>query len=250
MKKPNKDELELNTRVILKRQLKEGIEVFQSRIEDISEQYVALAMPTRGGEIVPLQVGEKIEVNFTRDDGLYVFQGPILSRKRDPVPMVLINNPRQIKREQRRQYVRVETCIPIWLRRLTGSEYLDLYAEDDPELKLKLTPPDELQLKTEENDQVTHQGIVHNISGGGMLLVSPEKFSLGELLKLRFSLVEEQERIELITRVVRSYELSMEDTSYPFSLGLEFLKVDPKGRHRIIRYTFQRQIELRRKGVV
>ncbi len=250
--KINTPELTPNTRVVFKYESKDGYEIYQSRIEDVTSEFVIFAMPMRGGEIVPLQVGRKLEINFTKDDGLYVFRSLIVKRERDPIPLLYVTRPRQVKRQQRRQFVRVETFIPLSFRRLTVDETKEVYEKCRAEFNLKDISETLSSYVDDEIEEVVppnHQGIVHNISGGGLLFVCEQKVSGHELLLLNFSLETDGEAAEIYARVIRSYEFHKEDTSYPFSLGVEYLIIDQEWRHKIIQYTFNRQIELKKKGI-
>ena len=240
-----------NTRVIIKISVKENSEVYQSRVEDVTQENVVLAMPMQGGTIVPIQVGERVEVSYTLNDGVYLFKGTVTDRKSQPLPLLYLTLPREIKRQQRRQFVRVETFIPIRFRKPTQAEWEIIYDKCTKDYRFKgASPPPPLKTEAEVSERKPpfHQGVVHNISGGGMLIACAQKIANNDMLLMRFAL-DEAEEIEVYARVARCYELSGEDTSFPFSAGLEYVVITSELRHKIIQYTFNRQIQLKKKGI-
>ncbi|MEK6263500.1 MAG: flagellar brake domain-containing protein, partial [Clostridium sp.] len=80
---------------------------FKSNIQDLTEIYIAISIPINSGEYLPLTKGTIVDVVYYEEDNLYKFQSVVMGRKFENIPILLISKPREIKRIQRRKYVRV-----------------------------------------------------------------------------------------------------------------------------------------------
>jgi hypothetical protein len=87
--------------------------VFPSRIEEITSEAMCLGIPIRFGVLVPVQVGDKITVNYIHDQEAYCFKTRVLGRKREPLPVLVAELPREIIKIQRRNHVRLEISLPM-----------------------------------------------------------------------------------------------------------------------------------------
>ena len=129
---------------------------FNSNIQDITEDYIAISIPSSAGEYVPLSKGSIIDVLYYAEENLYKFKSIIIGRKFENIPILLIAKPEQVKRIQRRRYVRV----PL----VKTAKYINL--KNEPKVNLS-TIDDSKYLKA----------VLVDLSGGGMRVKVSEKIS-------------------------------------------------------------------------
>ena len=80
---------------------------FNSNIQDITDEYIAISIPINSGEYIPLSKGAIIDVIYYEEENLYKFKSSVIGRKFENIPILLIAKPKEIKKIQRRKYVRV-----------------------------------------------------------------------------------------------------------------------------------------------
>jgi c-di-GMP-binding flagellar brake protein YcgR len=90
------------------------------------------------------------------------------------------------------------------------------------------------------------QVVTRDISGGGLRAMVGERFEPG--MQLTVILLIENERIEVKAEVVRCQ--IFDETVKRYDCGLRFLEVEEKIRSRIIAFIFEKQRNLRKKGLV
>lgn len=104
--------------------------------------------------------------------------------------------------EERRQFKRINEAITVSYRRLT-----DCYISSSS---------------------------TNDISAGGISLPTLQRFKTGIILDLKIRLTEASEPIEAIGEVMWVKEI--ENSKYPFVIGVRFIKMEAPGRFKIINY--------------
>jgi len=85
-----------------------------------------------------------------------------------------------------------------------------------------------------------------DISGGGMKLFSNYNYKKNAQLLLTFTINDLE--LNVLGEVVRASEIDSNDFKY--EIGLKFIGIDNSQRDAIIRYIFEQQRELRKKGLI
>lgn len=219
-----KDELKVNQKAQLK--VMDGLYtgIYVSRVEDIGEDYIKLAMPIVKGEIIPLSIGTKVEVVVSDQDKAYGFTGLIRNRQISPVPMFTMKFPDKIRKIQRRNYVRIECSIPVQYAVIDNSEELD-------------------------QDLVFQTGRTLDISGGGLRLFTNHSLEQEQKLFIKLKLLKDDE-IEIKGKVIRLLDIDEETKKKRFIYGIEFIDINERDRDKIISFIFEKQRQLRRKGLI
>jgi len=176
-----------------------------SRVEDVTEDTITIAMPYINGLPAPLEVGEEVVVRFSTHNQYYSFSTTVKSRARSPVPVINLNVPERIHSSERRQYVRVKASVMITLT----------------------IPSDPGQTRT-------ISGTSFDLSGGGLLTILREPITVGTDLAIKMT-VSPEEIIEVEGRVVRC-DLIRDVRRY--RIGIQFVNISEKVRDRIIRVVF------------
>lgn len=197
--------------------------VYLTRIEDIAEDIIKIAVPIVQGQLVPINVGTKVEVLVLDYGKAYGFISEVVDRQAVPLPMLKIRFPQKVKKVQRRNFVRVESFLPV--------QYSD---------QNKIKQKKEVSIKT---------GKTADVSGGGLCLSTIEPVEHGQQLWLSLQLPNKC-TIEAIGKVVRVSDRIVQGTEKRYYSAIQFVEIDERDRDKIISYIFQLQRELRKKGLV
>ncbi len=218
------DKLKVNKRVEL--EIKEGVYqgTYISRVEDIGPDYVALSIPMDGKGYIPLRIGTGLRISVIGERALFAFHSQIKERLKDPIPVILVDRPEELERIQRRRFVRLEITMQL--------EYCLMPDGDAEEEELEFT-----------------QGEMIDISGGGLQLKiqTREKIEAGCIVKVKMDsfLPLKEEEGEQLARVMWSKK--DDDCCY---LGLEFTDIGQHLQDQIMGWIFEKQRELRKKGLI
>jgi len=194
---------------------------YRSRVEAVFEDKLVVAAPLVKGELVPLMHGAAIKVTYTDNVAIYVFTCEIIAVDRGTLATVTLGSPFEVKRIQRRNFVRLDVKLQVTLYKLNPN----------------LAPSD-----------ATFSATTVDISGGGMMFVTGYRPEIGELLEATLHL-NEKEKIKAFGRVIRVTE-NRPDAREKFSVGFEFTVIGESARDLIIRFIFNQQRELRKRGLL
>lgn len=168
-----------------------------------------------------LMVGSQMKASFVGTDGaIYMFETEVIRRIKREVPMIAITYPgkENLIKIQRRQFVRVETNV-------------DCAAHPkDPTIKPFVT-------------------VTEDISAGGAAMIIPKNVQVKEGLEFTAHLVLPMQNgdtpyIKLKSRIARIIEENSKKIA-----SVEFLEVSEQSRRSIIRFCFDRQLAMRKKGL-
>jgi len=182
--------------------------IYRSRVEDISEGHVLVAVPIYDGSFGSVRPQTEVKIAYTendlRDQGRYEAQGVVLKHyNKHNVPMLLIELTSSWQRIQMRHYVRVNVLIDAVINS-------------------------------------SQKCLVKDLSGGGLLFLSEEYYAVGQTVKIDFTLEQTYFRLEgVIVRVVPGQNGN--------EYGMSFINLDDKTRQQIIEFVFKRQIDAYRK---
>ena len=193
---------------------------FNSNIQDITEEYIAISIPINAGEYIPLSKGTLIEVIYYEEENLYKFKSIVVGRKFEKIPILLIAKPSEVKKIQRRKYVRV----PL----ISTAKYVNL--KSSPRTDPRSIEPNEYL-----------KAIIVDLSGGGMKVKVPDQIKLNDYLLV--SLTINAEDILLVGQAMRI--VKEEDGRFICGLSLNFL--DNLTREKIIKYIFRLMREQMKK---
>lgn len=189
-----------------------GEKYFNSNVQDVTDEYIAISIPINSGEYIPLSKGAIIDVIYYEEENLYKFESSVLGRKFENIPILLIAKPVDIKKIQRRKYVR----IPI----ISSVKYVNL--KNQPR-----TNP-----KTLTSSQYL-KAVLVDLSGGGMRVRVTEEVKVNDFLMM--SLTVNNEDTFMVGQVMRI----VKDDEGRYYCGLSFEFLDIATRERIIKYIFQ-----------
>lgn len=139
-----------------------------------------------------LQKGDELIMRFPDKGLVYEFDSEVISQKGEGV--YLVRAPLVIRRTQRRRYIRLDISAPVSFRLLC--------LEDKEDLISKLE----------------HNGVILNIGGGGVLLVTKTELNEGDFTILDMNL----EGCEVISGVLGRIKRVEQSDENEFLVGMEF----------------------------
>lgn len=192
---------------------------YSSRIEEISNNRIVLALPFIGTVPIPIRTGERISIFSPSKDAVYRVDGEVIRRQLEPIPLLYVVVNSEVVRVQRRSFVRVPIVLKATYTVKSSGKVYDTYTKD--------------------------------ISGGGMKIILPEVLNTNDILQIRIELPPPESPINCEGEVrwidieERSIGNRGEKNVYA---GIEFVLIDEKDRDRLIRFLFNYQRNLIKKG--
>ncbi|WP_346937702.1 PilZ domain-containing protein [uncultured Clostridium sp.] len=190
-------------------------ELAKSIVQDMDEEgiYIAIATPILNGISYPLTAGDTITCNYNDGKGnIYNFKAKVKGRKFDNIAMIILERESELKKVQRRDYVRIS--------------FMN---------KVKYLPIDkynESMLRDIENCDY-REGQTLDLSGGGIRIKVKESLNLGQLVMLNTKINDED--ILALGKIVRDENQNKNEHIY----GVKFKYIDAKVREGIIQFIFQ-----------
>ncbi|MHB8170458.1 MAG: flagellar brake protein [Thermincolia bacterium] len=195
--------------------------IYRSRVENITNSCIVLGAPMEYGRLVHLPPGTKIRVSYYDDKATYTFDSAIIDRNMGTLLQISIERPSSIKRTQRRNFVRINTKLPV------------SYTIISDELPGAAHP---------------QQGTALDVSGGGIRFQTSLFLPEGTVLELKID-VQGLGQISALGKVVRTISSGEKDAN-SYVIGVQFMIIEEKERDKIIRHIFDKQRELRQRGLL
>jgi len=207
-------------------------DVFVSEFQWAEDEETAIiAAPMREGIIYPLHIGTPLDVYFYKGKGkgynldLFRFRAVVTGRDRnDNIELITIRKDGEIYKIQRREYFRFEFAMPIKYRIV---ENADPITEEDAEYK---------------------EAVTVDLSGGGICVRLQEEVPKGSVIECELKL-KEKKVIHFLGKVVRLTKIR-DSEKYKFEIGVLFEKIDKRSRETLIKFIFEQQRKLRKKGLI
>lgn len=192
----------------------EGVKTLYSQVMNVDSEFYYITPPVIKGFEYPIIIGQKADLTYYRDAGVFSFTVAFLKKIREGnlefYQIVRLSEP---LKTQRRAYYRLKYMINGSIRSLENETACDI--------------------------------LILDISGGGIRATSPKSFYVSE--KIECSLHLDNELVTVAATVVRV--LRMTD-QHKYELGIKFEDVSEQNQNKIIAFIFQKQGELRKKGLI
>jgi c-di-GMP-binding flagellar brake protein YcgR len=215
---------------------------FLTRVEDIKKNSLTLEMPVRHSGRGSISKGDEVEVSYNRKDACYTFKANITDLFEGESGSIEISRNDDIRRVQRRKFVRLD---------ISG------------EMKFRI-----LDISDSSGRDIGPQnpGSLLNISAGGVLFETESEIREGVLLILNFTL-RGNESLENILASVKRVETADDDyhlvgaefitDENMAEFGLDALKdylppgtgtFDKNLQKLVVQYIHRQQVRMRREG--
>lgn len=204
-----------------------------TKVYDITEEdRFEIFMPLDKTKIQLLPVGERYEVYFYGQKGIYTCKAEIVERyKNENAAVAILELRSQITKHQRREYYRYSTIIGMAGYMLTDEEEMQYLEHKN--LVYDIEPQDKC--------------VIVDISGGGMRFVSAAKYELNHLVQCKFILrvKEENQTFECVVRILGKKPVANNPINTEYR-G-QFLFMSSYDREQIIRFIFEEERKLRQR---
>ncbi|QRG69885.1 flagellar brake protein [Brevibacillus choshinensis] len=203
------------------------LHTYKSRVVDIKDEVASIELPTNEetGRTGLFQAGEECEVWYVGEDGSrYEFHSSIVGRQRDHIPVLFLQLPSKesIQRTQRRNYLRIDSSLDIAVKL------------DDPIRRYHFLAR------------------TVDISGGGLSFTCEESYRLQEKdqVHIWISMPNKTGPVQhayALLEVVR--QKPAEKKGLHQWISGKFVQISEQDRAKVVRACYERQLELRKKGV-
>lgn len=186
-------------------------QIYKASIQDIKEEDMLITIPVSEGVYLTLNSREEIEqIYYDGNGNVFLYKTRVITRhKEGNIPFYRVSKPYDIKKIQRRNYVRVNIVQVI------------NYLKKD---------------KSSQNKNVSEeakQALLLDLSGGGMKINVKEKLSVND--EIRADLIYEDEKVSIRGKIIRVDKT--EDKKY--ICGIRFEDINNITREKIIRIVFK-----------
>ncbi|WP_028307488.1 flagellar brake protein [Desulfitibacter alkalitolerans] len=202
--------------------------VYKSLIQEIREDGFLIQEPVYKRFILSLKYGDRVGLGVFTESDRYTFEASVLGVKDDDnLKLYILSQPENVKKHERRNFVRVEAAINI--------NYIVL---ESPLISSK----------DMDKYQLTQRALAIDLSGGGMMLKVDKALPEKAYLIIEFELVIKGsiQRLRLFGQVMRNLVENRGGVKRYLS-GVSFYNLDERTQDKIIAYVFDKMIENIRK---
>ncbi|MGM8211635.1 flagellar brake protein [Virgibacillus sp. W0430] len=196
----------------------------RSRVIDCNERYLFIDLPVHihTQKTVYLTKGDRVSITFVgNDQAVYQFYSTIEERITLRVHGYKIPSPQRenLKRIQRRQYVRIETSVDVAIH--CPNKNIDPFTT-----------------------------VTRDISGGGLSIVVPQQSKLKIDQKLELWITFRLQSGKFIYLNIEAIVINVKTEENIHLAALKFTSITQKERQHIIFYCFEKQREARKKELI
>ncbi len=229
----NISELEIGTKLELELFNEAGDRIEQVLVSEFEwhtgSHEVIIAAPIFEGSVVPLHLERVINVYFIKrkedDIHLYKFKAVVKSREMsENLHLLRVEMLGELEKVQRRSYYRLNCSVQLQYRIVDSMN--EVYNDNIPFKK----------------------SFSNNISGGGISIMLEEKVEVGKLVECELY-TSQDKKVRLFGKVIR-YERSETEGRFKYAAGIAYIKINDNDREAVVRYIFNEQRKLRKKGLI
>lgn len=229
-------------------QKKEDKKKYYSKLLDLMDEETAkISVPIENGLIVPLEIGDKYQVIFYTQKGLYHCKGEIVERYKEGIVAVfIIRFESDLEKYQRRKYYRLVHMMEVQYRVITMEEisYTNQllnngYQSEEERKKLEAAI---YQMQSQWN-----LATVLDISGGGCRFLSKFQHEAENQIEMRIQFSYRGEAVTVKYDAVVISSTPIEARKGYYEQRAEFGNIESKDRELLIKYIFEEERKIRQR---
>jgi len=193
-------------------------ENYPSYVKDIDSENIFIDIPTKGGVYIPLKVGSFINLSSITSEGLWSGESKIINTSFGNLAGVWVSCPTRLEKIQRREFIRIYCDI-------TAKIYV---------MNLERTKPKDIL-----------DVVAYNISAGGIAV--GHKYALPQTSSLRIQFRYFDQEFETAVKLIH---VQYDASAKVYVTGLQILDLDTITTNKLHKKIIQKQIEMRRKGLI
>jgi len=199
-------------------------EKYPTRIEEVRGDYLLIATPLKQREYVTMENGKKVLLSVVRRNNPYFYETTVVGTEWvEGQQLTQLRRPADNAGITLRQHVRVAVTI-------TDAQF---WIEGDDGKFGPIVP-----------------GQVVDISAGGVQLITKNGLPAGANVLMRATLSRQAGTLMVNVKVLRDYERVSDVGVKTHRAHCEFHDLPDKDREKLVKFVFQRERELRQKGVL
>lgn len=202
---------------------KENSYSYASKIANIeNDDIIEILFPMYKSNTLYILNGERLELIINKQDAVLKFLGVVLDKNYKSIPVLKLKITSEPKRVQRRNFYRLKIVKPIRYRVIS---------------------------QIDGNEEITEfdEGIVTDISEGGIMFYARKEMDINNLLEFEISL--ESETIMKLSGVIVRKQYNKEK-SHLYEYGVKFKDLGNVNSNVLTKFIFQEQRKLLKKGLV
>lgn len=206
---------------------------YRTRVYDVvSDDVIKLNMPMEGSRLVLLNAGMEYELCFFTSSGLFQCYAVVTDRyKSNNVVVATLELSSGLRKFQRREYYRLNCVLDMKCTAIDAEQEMQF----DNHVEFVGT------------DFVMKDGIIKDISGGGIRFVTKTFYPKDTKIYFSFSLNINKKPTEFRTLGVVLSSREIPDRPGEYENRVQFTSIKPDEREVIIRYIFEEERRIRRK---
>ncbi len=195
-----------------------------SVVEEVCDNnLILIQMPISYGSLVKLPMGINYKMLFYTEKGMFNYTAKVVKYvKKENFNLMLVELCSEGEKFQRREFFRYEYLAKFNFDRLDENETQDEF----------------------DFNNISLEGLIKDISAGGIRFVSDEKLDVDDLIKCNVPIGEDY--IVSSAKIVQKQQYYKEN--YKFQYRAEFLSIKESERDMIIRYIYNEQIRTAKKS--
>ncbi len=210
-----------------------------SDVQEITEDgHLIISAPMYRSMVVPLLEGELLHVVYYRKAGMFSFVAQLIRRYREgEADLVELALKSPISKYQRRDFVRLDTVIPLSVRLIARPQHVVARSVDEILRMIYDQRYVGVPRPLGEGEEI-YSGYTIDISGGGVRFASRESFETGALVECTLHLSESNE-VTVDGQIVR--QDSEGNAGQEFRASIQFVNIEERIRRKIIKHIFDQQ---------
>lgn len=224
------------------------LKVYKSQIIDfIDEDNAKISMPFDGAKMVPLDIGDKYNLCFYTNKGLFNCIAVIKERYRHENLFILeVQFLSELEKYQRREFFRLSCLIEIQYRIIDKKEKITIEKLESNNFK-SVEEKEQCEKDLQEIKEIWVDGTITDLSGGGARLSSAIQHEKDEQILIKMSIVSEsgEKTYHLNANVISSIKFMNRIGVY--ENRVMFYRLKNEDREAIIKFVFDEERRIRRK---
>lgn len=191
---------------------------YTSQVLDINDKIIIISGPIVKANLVAIHPNTILTISYYIEDvGRFIFKGIVKRRSIKKIYLLEIERITDDEKVQLRSYYRLFNRLPMLK-----------YFEQNT------------------NDILEEECITQDISGGGLRFQSNYEHKKGDIIECDIKI--ENKTVSVKGKIVRIKTTN--DKKFKYSFGIKFFEVDQKSQEIIVKYVFEEQRKLRKKGLI
>lgn len=211
-------EPEVGTKLLIEIEKEDSHKYSSQLLDKMDKNKFLISGPIEKGSLIPMHVGESLKMSyFVENVGRFMFKGMIVKRSLSKFYMLEVQLTTEFQKIQLRDYYRLYVKLPV--------------------IKYFEKP---------NGDIIEEKGQTQDISGGGMQIKCNKEHQFGDVVECDLKM--DNKIVPVKGTIMRVQKI--EDKEYEYSIGIKFQNIDPKSQEIVIKYVFEEQRNLRKKGLI